>query len=497
MKIKIGFLHSVNKAKINLKGSFKLLDQERNFLKELNSCELKTEIRESRAATYDWYQKIDQFTKQDEIEKYKDKYYFQDTPIRIEKVGKQINEYYDNFEYWVLKKIVDHSKSDSDSSNFEFKKIYKKKPEGSIRIGENTVQNRFFLVPSQEEAEFEIENVTVGIGFHWEYQENLAYKGELEVIIDNKGQLTFINIIDLEEYLIAVNSSEMRNDNNLEMLKAQTITARGTVLATMGKHHFMEGFDLCGDDHCQCYQGTKRVNQRSKEVTLSTKSQVLIANGKICDTRYAKICGGITEKYSVCWEDIDYSYLRVFSDSAKKQAKFIENEEDAKNFIDDQDYDCFCNTNIYSLPKSLEFSLPNFRWEKLLSQSDLDNFLNKKMGFGLGRIKELISVKRGKSGRIYQLKVVGEKREVLIQKELEIRKSFSDSHLPSSCFYLKANRDDEGFITELKIRGAGWGHGVGLCQIGAQIMGELGYNYEEILKHYYKGCSLRELNFKI
>ncbi len=335
---------------------------------------------------------------------------------------------------------------------------------------------------------FYVEDVVVGIGFHWEHKERLSYKGNLGIIVNMDGNLSGVNRIDLEEYLMSVNSSEMRNDNNIEMLKAQTVAARGTVLATMGKHHFGEGFDLCGDDHCQCYQGFSKISDLSREVTLSTKDEVLFFENRVADTRYAKICGGVSEYYSSCWEDMDFSYLRAVYDNRREDypSGDLREESEAERFILDEGYDCFCNTKNHNLPQSLDFCKPLFRWEFSFTHKDFKRLLKKNLNFEVGKTIDFEVVKRGVSARIVELKIISDKRSITISKELKIRKVFSDSFLPSSAFFIEKN----GEITTFK--GAGWGHGVGLCQVGAEVMGSKGYNYKEILSHYYRGSKLKK-----
>ncbi|MBU4485533.1 MAG: SpoIID/LytB domain-containing protein, partial [Candidatus Delongbacteria bacterium] len=279
-----------------------------------------------------------------------------------------------------------------------------------------------------------------------------------------------------------------RNDNNIEMLKAQTVAARSTVLATMGKHHFGEGFDLCADDHCQCYQGTGKISEHSKKVTEETNGEVLIFDSSFVDARYSKICGGITERYSSCWEDMDFPYLVSFYDNGNSsEVSNIYNDAQAENLIRDKNFDCFCNTKKYKLPESLKFCNDLFRWEAEISLAEISQNMSDKFGYGLENVLDLKILSRGYSGRIVKLEVIGSKGNHIISKELNIRRLLSKTHLPSSAFILEKTK--KGF----NIIGAGWGHGVGLCQIGAQVMGDSGYGYKEILKHYYRGAILKKI----
>ncbi|MDA3886933.1 MAG: SpoIID/LytB domain-containing protein [Candidatus Delongbacteria bacterium] len=488
MKIKIGFQHSKNNINLYFNGKYKVYDCNNDKLVDIENSPLILEFQNPIPAEYDWYEKIDTFYDVSKMESYQEKYFYKNSKVRIIRVGVEIGKF-DNFEYWVLKKTVNMDGKIYPSGDFKYKKLIKKESTGTIisNVGISSVKSIRF-VPENQNCSFLVKDVPIGIDFHWGHSEELEYEGELKVFVDNKGLLSAVNIIDLESYLISVNSSEMRSDNNIEMLKAQTVAARGTVLATIGKHHFSDGFDLCADDHCQCFQGSKRITEISRIVTSETAGEVLMFDNSFCDTRYSKICGGITEKYSTCWEDMDFSYLPAITDNAEKNMIPIKmSESEAEKFISDKDYDCYCNTNKYKLPESLEFSKDLFRWEEKISLSDIKENINNKFQRDIGDILDIIPIERGNSGRIKVLEVLGTEGKTTISKELNIRRLLSNSHLPSSAFILAKNQD--GFT----LKGAGWGHGVGLCQIGAQIMGEKGHTYKDILKHYYKGSVLKKL----
>ena len=488
MNIKIGFQHNKNIINLYFNGKYKLLDGNGKKISDIENNAFILKLQDSKPAEYDWYEKIDTFYDVSKMESYQEKYFYKNSKVRIIRVGVEIGKF-DNFEYWVLKKTVNMDGKIYPSGDFQYKKLIKKESTGTIIFEDSisTVKNIRF-VPENKSCSFTVKDVPIGIDFHWGHSEELEYEGELEVFVDNKGLLSAVNIIDLESYLISVNSSEMRSDNNIEMLKAQTVAARGTVLATIGKHHFSDGFDLCADDHCQCFQGSKRITETSKIVTSETAGEVLMFDNSSCDTRYSKICGGITEKYSTCWEDMDFSYLPAITDNKNKD--IIANgmsESEAENFISDKDYDCYCNTYKHKLPESLEFSKDLFRWEEKISLTEIKENLKNKFRREIGDILDIVSLERGYSGRIKVLEVLGTKGKTTISKELNIRRLLSSSHLPSSAFIIEKIEDG------ITLKGAGWGHGVGLCQIGAQIMGEKGFDYKEILKHYYKGSVLKKI----
>lgn len=498
MKVRIGFLHNQEEVSVELSGKYDVVDSFGNIVDSLTDGQISVTVERGIPATFNWYDKLDTFYEVEQTEEYRDKYFFKGIPVRILKVGCQINAELDNFEYWVLRKREKPTDIYYERGDYRCKKIVDKKGSGFIKMNGQLFRQKIRLIPLSKDCSMTVEQVKVGIGFHWEHKEKLEYEGEIEILIDLAGKLTVVNTIELEKYLASVNSSEMRNDNNREMLKAQTVAARGTVLATMGKHHYQEGFDLCGDDHCQCYQGTRRVSKLSKEMAEATCDEVLFYEKRICDTRYSKICGGITEKYSTCWEDQDFDYFQAVQD----RGAALENGSDASSasaaaaLIDDHEFECFCNTKKYELPQSLEFCKDGFRWQETISIDKLNKLIKRQISQDIGGILDLIPMQRGPSGRISHLKLVGEKSEIIIFKELKIRNLLSDSHLFSSCFYVKKVKNKQGKTEAFVLHGAGWGHGVGLCQVGAQVMGQQGYSYEQILSHYYRKTTLKKLDLQ-
>lgn len=489
MKVRIGFLQRKKLIRASFKGGY-FISEENGFsnkkLEENKVYEFK--ISASVPAECEWYEKIDTVFGIEKLESHRNKYYLDDKSTRVIKAGKEIGRM-NNFEYWLLKKTADMEGKIYTSGDYRYKKLIKKESEGTIYFNGKDYSKRVRIIPENDGSSFVIEGVSVGIDFHWDHKEDLEYKGELEVMIDSSGNLTAVNIIDIEEYLASVNSSEMRNDNNIEMLKAQTVAARSTVLATMGKHHFSDGFDLCSDDHCQCYQGITKMSELSRKVTEETKSEVLIFDSAFVDARYSKICGGITERYSTCWEDMDFPYLASFYDNAAgSEIKDVMGETEAEKLISDGNFECFCNTNKHSLPESLDFCKDLFRWEISINCSEVKENLKQKFGQDIGEVSGMRVLNRGYSGRIFRLEIIGSIKNTVISKELNIRRLLSKTHLPSSAFVIDKTQ------SVFTLRGAGWGHGAGLCQIGAQIMGEKGYSYKDILKHYYRGASLKTLS---
>ena len=412
------------------------------------------------------------------------------------------NDFYDNREFWILasgfsslEKAEDQRRELEDFGSYKVFLIPEKPAKGDLIIGDHEVENGFRLHSKEDKKfPFTLNNVRVGIGFHWDHRENQKMENILEIRIDKSGLLTAINVLDLEHYLASVNSSEMVPKCNIEFLKAQTIVARCTVFATAGKHHYGDPFEICADDHCQCFHGSGAIQSKSRQAAEESHGQVLISENRICDTRYAKVCGSIGESYQNVWDDRYIPYLDKFYDGLdlKETYHTIDSEEEIRAFIK-SDPDVFCNPKKHVIPKHLEYAHKYFRWEISYTSEELGKIVAEKSNKDLGPIRDIIPLKRGCSGRLIYVKLVGDFDEIIIGKELEIRRILSASHLYSSCFYIKKELNEAGKTKYFTLFGAGWGHGVGLCQVGAAIMGEEGFLHEQILKHYYESAELKKI----
>ena len=366
---------------------------------------------------------------------------------------------------------------------------------GTLLLNGKPYEGSLRIRPANPDGLITVANVPIGIEFHWQRTEELKYRGAIRIGFNNAGQLVVINEIDLENYLASVNSSEMTPDCPLALLEAQTVAARSTVLATMGKHHYNTEFHLCSDDHCQCYQGAMREQESSRQAVMNTYGEILMHGNEVCDARYSKICGGIMESYPNVWENIDIPYLVEGIDS-DQSIEFPADTEDKARRLIDSDPDVFCNTNRHPLPPRLAnlYSTKNlFRWEVTYSREQIEQFIHRKQGEDIGELIDIIPHSRGASGRIIYLDFVGSKKRLRIGKELEIRRVLSDSHLYSSCFYVIPEQSPSGALKSVTLKGAGWGHGVGLCQVGATVMALKGYSYPTILEHYFKQTTLKKM----
>ena len=377
---------------------------------------------------------------------------------------------------------------------------------------------RLQFVPSGSDSSFLLHDVVIGVNFHWQRCENQRFCGELIFILES-GRLRAVNRLSVEEYLVSVISSEMSATSSLELLKAHTIISRSWLYAQLGRKKCTEAvkggsndeeivrwydrddhtlFDFCADDHCQRYQGiTRAANPNVRRAVQETADIVLKYDGNVCDARFSKCCGGVTERFSACWENEDKPYLVPLRDDVSEQPIELCDEAAARAWIESQP-DAFCS----NVDKAVLSQVLNgydcetadfYRWRVRYSQKELSELIARRSGIDFGTIYELLPLERAASGRIVRLKIVGDKAIRVIGKELEIRRSLSESHLYSSAFVVDKELDGESQESYFVIKGAGWGHGVGLCQIGAAVMGEKGYSYKEILSHYYPGSYLESV----
>ncbi len=373
-------------------------------------------------------------------------------------------------------------------------------PHGHVEVldpdGINLCLGRRVRVQTGDPDGVILHGIPVGRDFHWEHREQLSFRGTIEFLVGNDGNLLAVNELPMEEYLVSVNSSEMDARSPLEFLKAQTVAARATILSTAGKHHRLEPFDLCNGDHCQCYYGVVREGQVSRQAVEETRNEVLISGGRICDARYSKVCGGIMEANEYVWPGEPIAYMRsgVDAPSAEAAAPWypIDSEEKARSWIEARP-EAYCNADVDDLPDYMAYALKYFRWRIALEREELEKIIEKKSGRSVGTLQELRPLARGHSGRISRLAVVGDEGMIILEKELEIRRVLSPSHLYSSCFVADYDRDEAGRIVRVTLSGAGWGHGAGLCQVGAAMMAVRGRTYDQILKHYYRGSELKRI----
>ena len=405
--------------------------------------------------------------------------------------------------------------------------------EGGILWNGNQYSSLTFH-PQSADASFSLSDVTIGVNFHWERKETQTFLGTLHFVVES-DKICAINELPVERYLESVISSEMSATSSLELLKAHAVISRSWLLAQMKKRRevaesgnnffsFVKKddrlirwydredhtiFDVCADDHCQRYQGiTKETSPHVAEAIRQTKGQILMDGDDICDARFSKCCGGVTEEFQYCWEDTQKNYLSSVRDiiqgvksvgsASPAPLPSLQDEAAAEAWIRSNP-PAFCNTTDKKILSQVlndydQETADFYRWKVTLTQEKLKQLLDEKLKMNFGDILDLQAEERGKSGRISKLRIVGTEKTFVIGKELEIRRALSDTHLYSSAFVVdRCDIDEKGVPQRFDIIGAGWGHGVGLCQIGAAVMGEEGFDYDAILLHYYQGAEIKKV----
>ncbi|MEN6469565.1 MAG: SpoIID/LytB domain-containing protein [Smithella sp.] len=378
--------------------------------------------------------------------------------------------------------------------------------------------NEILLTPdASAETFFTVLNVKIGIDFHWQRVQEQSFRGALLLTANPADTFHLINVIPLEKYLASVISSEMAASAPLEFLKAQAVTARSWLLAMLAKKkspralpekkegeilvwqdvNDHQAFDVCADDHCQRYQGiTRIISDQVARAIDATRGTFLVSAGEICDARYYKCCGGRTDVFSSAWENASPSYLQSIADSDHVHPP-VSLETDAADWLFSKP-PAYCNTTDKTLlarilPAFDQETSDFYRWQVTYTRQELENILKKKSGIDFGELQHIIPLERGPSGRIYKLKITGSQKTIIVGKELEIRRWLSESHLFSSAFVVVAEHAADGGIQHFIFHGGGWGHGVGLCQIGAAVMAAKGFKAEEILAHYFTGAGIEKL----
>lgn len=399
-------------------------------------------------------------------------------------------------------------------------------PDGRIAWQGRTYDAPLTFTPAGKGDIFEIKDVVIGVNFHWERKENQRFSGSARFIIED-GKLTIVNVLPVEDYLLSVISSEMSAHASLELLKAHAVISRSWLLAQIRKNKALAdsgtkysactqtdderikwydredhlNFDVCADDHCQRYQGvTRQSTPKVAEAIAATRGQVLMYDGELCDARFSKCCGGVFEEFENCWEPRHYVYLRArLDDVDEENFPDLNNEDNAQKWIEGRP-DAFCNTSDASILSQVlnnydQETTDFYRWTVHYTQDEISALVRERSGIDFGQIIDLQPVERGTSGRLVRMRFVGTRRTMVIGKELEIRRTLSKSHLYSSAFTVERHDVDPttGVPAAFTLRGAGWGHGVGLCQIGAAVMGARGYDYASILRHYFPDSTLDRL----
>ena len=340
------------------------------------------------------------------------------------------------------------------------------------------------FVPKNAQASFSLHDVTIGIDFHWERKEVQTFRGALRLVVE-ADKVCAINLLPVEEYLTSVISSEMKATASDELLKAHAVISRSWLLAQMERRNNLKK------------SGENFFSFVKKDDVEATRGQVLVFDGDICDARFSKCCGGVTEEFQYCWDNLAKPYLRSVPDRAEGGLIDLRVEQNARKWILDSP-EAYCNTSdakvLQQVLNDYDTETSDFyRWRVVLSQEEVARLVADKLKMDFGGIKALTVVERGRSGRISKLRIEGTEHTLTIGKELEIRRALSETHLLSSAFVVDTEGETDGLPARFILHGAGWGHGVGLCQIGAAMMGEKGFSYDQILLHYYRGAQIKKL----
>lgn len=475
-------------------------------------------VKGGAPASFAHYVRTDLSTDEEEAQRLLEKQKSQDSSARLLLAGQKLEHngkvILDNREYWVSVGTYDSEmkamawaklKSGSKKNALAVREMVGV-PRGHVEVvgpdGQIQCLGRRVFIQAKDSGQVILHDCPVGREFHWEHREKLSFRGTMEFLVGNDGKLLVVNELSMEDYLASVNSSEMDARCPLEFLKAQTVAARSTVLATAGKHHRLESFDLCNGDHCQCYYGVAPQGPASRRAVEETRGEILVSDGRVCDARYSKVCGGVMEANEHVWPNQPISYMRsgVDAPSPKAAEGFypIDTEEKARKWIMATP-GAYCNPNVSDLPDYLAYARDYFRWQVTYDRHELEELIKRKTGMDMGTLQRLDPKTRGQSGRVTSLTIVGANEETgegvisILWGELEIRRVLSKSHLYSSCFVVDYEKDSTGHIQKVILRGAGWGHGVGMCQAGATMMAVRGNKYDQILAHYYRGTELKKI----
>ena len=384
--------------------------------------------------------------------------------------------------------------------------------------GLEIVSGKAIRLSAQNKAIFTVSDVKIGIDFHWQRSQEQSFNGNIFLAVASDSSFNLISEIKLEDYLESVISSEMSAEAPFEFLKAQAVVARSWLVAMLEKKKTARsntsskteneiivwqdvndhaGFDVCADDHCQRYQGVTRIiSDNVREAIAATRGMFLVSGQEICDARYYKACGGQTDIFPTAWEDKSPDYLKSITDSMQQHPP-IESEAEAEDWLSGRPQ-AYCDTTDKDLlgkilPAFDQETLAFYRWKIIYSRQELEEIIRKKSGIDFGTLQNLIPLERGPSGRIFKLRIEGSNRTVVVGKELEIRRWLSQSHLLSSAFIVLKTKEVDGSVKSFTFTGGGWGHGVGMCQIGAAVMAAKGFKAEQILAHYFQGANLKKL----
>ena len=395
-----------------------------------------------------------------------------------------IDEFRDDFAPRVVRQIVRSSSVTIELHNHDYTES-------------RTIEDGFRIIPRTDESEVTLYSVREGTGFHWEREVDRTYPGIIEIRVDHSGLLMSLTELPLELYLEGVVPAEMSSTFPIEALKAQAVAARSELLSKIGLKHPNDPFDLCAHVHCQAYSGCSHYDELASKAVKQTHGQVLILDGKVAEAVYSACCGGHTEDKVNVWQPPDSPHLKgrwdITSDKDIPKKLDLSRETDIEKWISMRPA-AWCNPAAYEdLPGSLLNAEKYFRWEVTYSRRELEDIIRRKSSEDIGNLIDIVPLKRGNSGRLMEIEILGTMHNLRIQRELNIRNILSPKYLYSACFTITVEEGADGRPINFILRGAGWGHGVGMCQVGAGVMAAKGHNFKQILTHYYPGTTVEKI----
>ncbi len=513
--LRIGFMEGYEKIDFRVSGEFNItkLDGEPIFTGVVSSLKWRSLLDHAHGATFIYSVLVTACREEaravEQVEKLQKLY----PQVRMQRLGGQLviagQMVNDNTKYRILAGAFE--------TEAEAKKLLQKftegfaprvvrekvkEPSGAIEVYDaeydysTLVEEGFRIEPLSDETTITLYGVKVGSGFNWESTADRTYKGVVEIRVGNDARLFAISEIPIDQYLRGVVPAEMPSAYPLEALKAQAVSARSEVLAKIGTKHLNDPFDFCANVHCQVYSGITNEAESTNEAVSATKGEVIYYDDHVCSAVYSAVCGGHTEDKHNVWNPPEEPYLvgKWDSKAAKKNLPKLDltQEKDVRKWIDERP-DVFCSLNQDNLPTILAYSRKYFRWEVVYSRRELEEIIKKRTGEDIGTLYDIVPLERGVSGRLMEIEILGSRKNLRIQKELNIRRALSPTYLRSACFVIDVEVDQIGTPMAFTFRGAGWGHGVGMCQIGAAVMALEGYKYTEILNHYYTDVEIRKV----
>lgn len=499
--VRVGLAENINQLEFTSNGKIEIFDRDKIVASSVNwDQKWQVQIRNTRPSKIVYRLRHKEIFDQRVAERIIESLTAQNLPVFLEKIKKRI--FHNNsIELTDVYFVFLGGDFDSEPAAYNFSLNYsdqiktvavqfiKTPPLGEIILndigsGKQYSSSRFLKISGDL---FTIKLPT-SEGFHYEEVLERKYRSQVEFFIDRFGKLTVVNALPLENYLMGVVGSEMQEKFPLEALKAQAVTARSYSIARIGKQHPLSPFDLCDEVHCHVYGGVDRESPQVSKAVEKTRGMVLMYDEKICDTFYAGVCGGYSENNEFVWDGEPQVYLqgRLDADIDGMPEDFLKDESNVRQWIESSP-NVFCNTQNEDTPAYLNYTKKYFRWQVKYSQAELSQIIQKKTGQDIGTLLEIIPIVRGVSGRLIQINLTGTRKTISVEKELEIRKALSENYLYSSCFVV--DREGNDFI----LKGAGWGHGVGMCQTGAAQMALKKFDFRKILNHYYQNTTIVKL----